>query len=339
MEGARHRRGALALLAVVLVAVVVDQLRILWSARRSLVNSDATLIWAEARDWSHFQFRQRNFYGQGYGSTFDAIPVAVLHSLGVGYGTATPLTLGAFNVAPWLVLAFVAWRRGHALMSLAAVAAPAIFSGYFTLLNGSEPFTMATRLIAVAGAAILLLEPRRLSAEVAGWALMGFALVLDGGTALFECAGRCMVRARASRSASARHGDLGSRRSFLSRGERIARSSTPVTPTISGIPACRRRIVSCFRTSNVVALSRAASHFDPALLAGVPPTFCTEGSRRSKDCRMVTDTDAVVRFAPRSLLAELAALDIAVRPFGPDCHLAGAYGPFRHCANPIRLTS
>jgi hypothetical protein len=173
-------------LPIAALVVLVDQARIVWSAGRSFVTSDATTIWVAARDWAHLSVHQPNFYGQGYGSTFEAIPIAVLHGLGLDFWTANPLTLATMSLAGWALLAFVAVRRAHPLLAVAAIVAPALFSAYYAVFVSTAPVSPAPRLLALVGAAMLLVQPRRPAVEVLAWTFLGFAAVLDAGTAVLS---------------------------------------------------------------------------------------------------------------------------------------------------------
>ena len=96
----------------------------------------------------------------------------------------------------------------------------------------------------------------------------------------------------------------------------LAEGCPPVTgtdlPTLD-IPLERRTWV----------LEDAATDRATALLvADVPAGFCRIAAARFDACTR-RGRDAIVRFGPRPTLDVLAALDLPVRAFGPDCVVAG----------------
>jgi hypothetical protein len=59
---------------------------------------------------------------------------------------------------------------------------------------------------------------------------------------------------------------------------------------------------------------------EAALVQGVGPDYCAYARPRVRSCRRVGPDTVALRFAPQSLLALLAVLNVSVRGFGPRCH-------------------
>lgn len=170
-------------LALAAVAVL-EQLRIVWSAARTVTNDDLSLLWYAAREWGHLHVRQPNFYGQSYGSTLEAIPAEVLRRLGFGLPTAVPLAMGAIALAGWFLLAAAAWRRSHRVLAIAAVAAPLVLSAYHSFYSTSGADLPGPRLLVIGGAAVLIGRPRHDLLEAAGWSLLALGLLMDPSAVL-----------------------------------------------------------------------------------------------------------------------------------------------------------
>lgn len=49
---------------------------------RRLVTYDSVVLWYAAPEWSHLRLHEPGFYGQAYGSTLAAVPMAFLHAVG-----------------------------------------------------------------------------------------------------------------------------------------------------------------------------------------------------------------------------------------------------------------
>jgi hypothetical protein len=171
-------RGGSAVLALGAIGVL-EQVRIVLSAARTVTNDDLSLLWYAAREWGRLRVRQPNFYGQAYGSTLEAIPTEVFRRLGVSLWTATPLAMGAIALAGWFLLAAAAWRRSHRTLALVAIAAPLVLSAYHSFYATSGADLPGPRLLVIGGAAALIARPRRVLAEGFGWTLLGLGLLMD----------------------------------------------------------------------------------------------------------------------------------------------------------------
>lgn len=168
----------------VVVVLVYDQAHLVLDHSRRWANEDHTLLWLGARDLGSFRFYQPNFYGQSYFTMFGAIPTEVLRRLGVGLATAGASSSALLAISSWLVLGAAAWRRGHRVVGLLAVAAPVVLSTDSLLAASSAGGRDAGSFMACLGVAILIWSPR--SARHVGLfaAIAGLGVVWDFGSAL-----------------------------------------------------------------------------------------------------------------------------------------------------------
>ena len=178
------RYGALAWGVVGLGALaVVDQVAVALRFGRHYVVDDQALLWYAAREWAHGHVRQPGYYGQAYGSTFEAIPLVGLRWFGVQPATGLPLTLAVLGVLPWLALGWVALRRGRPLLALLAVATPVVLSTYYSQYV-SFFGAGAGRFLAGVALAVTLAWPGGRVAIAVAWALGSFATAIDNSAAI-----------------------------------------------------------------------------------------------------------------------------------------------------------
>ena len=160
----------------------LEQVRLVTRASR-FTNGDHAVLWLAARHWSELDIREPTFFGQGYGVTFESIPVALLHALGVPYSIGLQASLVSMAVLAYWWLGWCARRRGLQLASLAAFAWPLLVSyQHFCVVDVIG--TGVGRLFA-AGCAGLVLRERMTRGHVAlAVASGGFASVIDGASML-----------------------------------------------------------------------------------------------------------------------------------------------------------
>lgn len=173
-----------ALCAILGGAVAFEYFRLALVLAATAVNEDVTLMWYTTREWGRWHYRQPNIYGQAYGWSPEALPMEALRRIGVTPWTATMLVLAAFAVLGWLLLAMAAWHRSHQRMALLAVVAPSLLGAYYAFYVTAVPTYQGPHLVTIAGAALLLLRPRRAELECAAWTLLGLGLLMDPSAAL-----------------------------------------------------------------------------------------------------------------------------------------------------------
>jgi hypothetical protein len=164
------------------IVACIEQVRLLVDLVGRYANEDHALLWLMAYDWAHLRVREPTFYGQPYGVTFEAIPTALLHAIGIPYQIALPGALMMMALAAWWCLAFAAWHRKLWIAALLAAAAPLLLNiDHWVVV--SVIGTSAGRLLAAICAAVCLAaepSPRNLSIAVA---LGGLAVLFDSAAA------------------------------------------------------------------------------------------------------------------------------------------------------------
>ena len=150
---------------------------------RKITNPDTTTLWYAAQEWSHLRWHEPGFLGQSYGSTIAGAPIALLHALGLGFPTATPIVLGASMLALWFALAWAFARRGHPLIATLTAAMPTLLSAYYAMYITSVTFERAFVFTGV-GLALVIASRRSAFALAAGVALAGLGLAIDLSAAL-----------------------------------------------------------------------------------------------------------------------------------------------------------
>lgn len=127
-QGSARRDVLLGLVCLVLVGLLIaDRARLLEHFGFPFTDEDQAVLWYTAEDLRAGHVRAPYFYGQSYGSWFEALLAVPLRSAGVAVRHALPIAGTAFSLLPAMLLAAVAWRRR------ARLAAAAILAGYLLL--------------------------------------------------------------------------------------------------------------------------------------------------------------------------------------------------------------
>jgi hypothetical protein len=179
----RAKLAAATLVLLAMVVTVIEQARILALLATRYTHEDQGVLWTAALDWSRLQVREPTYYGQDYGVTFEAIPAALLHALGVPYGIGLPTGLVALGVAGWWTCAWAAWSRRWYVSALAAAAGPILVSTEHSVVV-SVFSTGAGRFIAAIGAAVLLACGQRRRGAAISVACFVFGSQVDPAAAL-----------------------------------------------------------------------------------------------------------------------------------------------------------
>jgi hypothetical protein len=178
---AAHGRSAL--LVGTAVVSCLQQIRLLRTLTTRYLNEDHALLWMAANDWARLDVREPTFYGQAYGVTFEAIPTALLHALGVAYHVALPTALVGMAMLAWWLLAWAAQRRGMTFAALLAVGAPVLVNiEHWVVVEVIG--TGAGRFLAALCAALVLGWPSTRRNVALAVALGGSAAVIDNASAL-----------------------------------------------------------------------------------------------------------------------------------------------------------
>lgn len=118
----------LGLVCLVLVGLLVaDRSRLLEHFGFPFTDEDQAVLWYTAEDLRAGHVRAPYFYGQSYGSWFEALLAVPLRAAGVALRHGLPIAGTIFSLLPALLLAGVAWQRR------ARLAAAGILAGYLLL--------------------------------------------------------------------------------------------------------------------------------------------------------------------------------------------------------------
>jgi hypothetical protein len=180
----RTRLFGLTAFVVLSAGFGLDQLRALLGYGRIATNEDQTLLWFAGRELLRFNLHQPNFYGQNYNTVFEALPGQLFHLLGISLALASPLGTMLIASACWLVLAWVALRRGHQLAAAVALALPVCLSVPYLLLFDAPRGVLSGDLAGVVAvaAALTIRRPRwRLAVLLA---VGGLAIAWENAVAL-----------------------------------------------------------------------------------------------------------------------------------------------------------
>lgn len=172
-----------ALLVAAAVVTYLEQRRLIRNLTARYVNEDHTLLWMAAGDWARLDVREPTFYGQSYGVTLEAIPVAILNKLGVPIHYALPIALAGMAVLAWWLLAWAALRRGHKLAAFCAMGGPILVNlDHWVVVEVIG--TGVGRFMAAATAALVFGWPSSRRNVAIAVALGGSAMVADTACAL-----------------------------------------------------------------------------------------------------------------------------------------------------------
>ncbi|MGD9792780.1 MAG: hypothetical protein AB7V43_04800 [Acidimicrobiia bacterium] len=179
--GDRSALGALVLIAVV---SLVEQVRQLASFGRRNVTEDQALLWVVARDLGHGSVPQPTFYGQDYGTAFEAAPVEVARRLGFALPTAVPLVLSGLALLGWWLIGAASYRRGHRVLACVAVGAPVLIATEYSFMVSTYPTGLGRLLAAACVAAIVMVDGDRPAWMAVASLCGGLAYACDASTAM-----------------------------------------------------------------------------------------------------------------------------------------------------------
>jgi hypothetical protein len=166
---------------VIAALLVIDQAHFTFAYMRHFANEDHTLLWYAARDLGHWHLYQSSFYGESYFTIFDAVPIEFFRRLGMTLPTAGVLSGALLAVAGWPLLAWAAWRRGHRVLSAAALAFPLVVTFEFLIASEKPSGAGVGMLFSMGGVALLVASPNRLRNVVAFTLLGSLGVVFDFG--------------------------------------------------------------------------------------------------------------------------------------------------------------
>jgi hypothetical protein len=120
--------------AAIGLLLALDTAKVLRAFGLRVIDDDLTIFAYAAEEFLHLHVREPFFYGQAYFTLIESLPAAALVRLGVSPFTAVSLAMVGFGVAPWVLLAFAAWRRSSPVLGVALLATPLILPIEYTML-------------------------------------------------------------------------------------------------------------------------------------------------------------------------------------------------------------
>ncbi len=76
-------------------------------------DEDQAIMWGAAHDLLEGKVHEPCFWGQDYNSCLEGFVAAPMIAMGVEYNVAVPLATVMLGLLPFVLLALVAWWRGH----------------------------------------------------------------------------------------------------------------------------------------------------------------------------------------------------------------------------------
>lgn len=135
--------------ALAVAATTLDAVRSLWLAGIRTIDEDVAIYWYATQEFAHLHLREPFFYGQAYNHLGEAALAAPLTALGVPIWVGPVAVSLAVGLAPWVLLALLAWRRGARGLAVILLGAPALMpAGYQMILM--RFFGMGLLLVAAA---------------------------------------------------------------------------------------------------------------------------------------------------------------------------------------------
>jgi hypothetical protein len=144
----RAQRWALAGAALLLG---VSALRTLLEFGTRYLDDDIAIIWFAAEEYRRFAFHEPFFFGQAYQQLWECFPAGLLGYLGAPPYVAVPLVAIAVGLAPWMLFAHWAFRRGAPLLSLLLVGGPILLPSTYLMLLTRSGYSIGILLVALGG--------------------------------------------------------------------------------------------------------------------------------------------------------------------------------------------
>ncbi len=144
--------------------LIFDRFRLFQEYLSKYADEDQAIEWYAAREALHGRFHEPCFYGQSYNSNLEGFLGAPLVAMHVPYEIALPLVTVSLGLFPFLLMAFVAWRRRQPVVAGLALLVPAAMSTRYGIITGM-PRGFVTGIGVGIIPAILFLPPLRWAAR------------------------------------------------------------------------------------------------------------------------------------------------------------------------------
>lgn len=142
---------------------MIEKIRVVHGIGINFTTEDQTIFWWVTQDYLRFRFYEPLFYGTPYSSHLESLLAAPLVALGVQFKLAIPLVTALLTAAPFLLLSYIAWRRGLHVASIIVLSAQFLLPVEFGALatQAAQPTGAAVGGIAAAALFSSLRAPIR----------------------------------------------------------------------------------------------------------------------------------------------------------------------------------
>ena len=116
--------------------LVFDRVRLFQEFTTKFIDEDQGIEWNAACRKPRGHFHEPCFFGQAYNSNIEGYLAAPLVAIGVPYLYAVPLVTVLLSVLPFVLMAWVAWRRRQPIVAAISLMLPAILSTRYGIITG-----------------------------------------------------------------------------------------------------------------------------------------------------------------------------------------------------------
>ena len=118
-----------------LALLIVQRIVVLCTFNAEWTDSDQTVFWVVAKDYSEFHFRQPFLYGQDYGYAIESILAIPLLWCKVPYYWALPIVTNILAIAPFVSFAFWFRRKQQFVSAILFLAIPLLLPISYSLIT------------------------------------------------------------------------------------------------------------------------------------------------------------------------------------------------------------
>lgn len=136
------------------LALVADRARLLVQFGTRYTDEDQALLWFTLRDLAAGHVREPYFYGQRYGSWLESAVGIPFATAGLPLSVALPIASTLAGLAPWILFAWIAWRRRGPVLAVPILAFACVLSLEGTILSSLPRGLLPGVLLGCAAAAL-----------------------------------------------------------------------------------------------------------------------------------------------------------------------------------------
>jgi hypothetical protein len=155
----RHHRWLQSFLLLIIAGTLaVDRYHLARDYLFKYTDEDQCVMWEAAYELLHGKLREPCFYGQDYNTCLEGFLAAPFAYFGMPYHIACPLVSLLLGLFPFLVVAWVAWRRRQTIVAAISLLIPLILPVRYAMITGM-PRGFTTGIAVAMIPAVLLLPP------------------------------------------------------------------------------------------------------------------------------------------------------------------------------------